>query len=81
MNRMVAPSEFTLAKRLNGRHFEEFCSWDDPQALMDIHKRAKLGTLDGHMPVSGEKYAARVYPYEKKILVKLTRRRLRHIRR
>jgi len=78
---MAQPNEFVLAKDDNGRHFEEFCGEDEPDKLMEITQRALAGTLGGHVPVPGERYAGRLYGYPGRILVKLTRRRPKHIRR
>jgi len=79
--RMVQSNEFVLAKDANGKHFEEFCEANDAAELLAIVHRAKAGTLGGHRPQDGERYAARVYFYKTRILVKLTRRRVRGIRR
>ena len=72
---MSRPNEFTLAKNANGEHYEEFCNEDESDKLMDMTKRAFNGTFGGHIPVSGEKYAGRLYSFKNVILMKLTRNR------
>jgi hypothetical protein len=62
-------------------HFEEFCDANDANELLAIVHRAKAGTLAGHVPKQGERYAARVYFYKNRILVKLTSRKIKSIRR
>lgn len=76
----VQPNEFTLAKDENGRHFEEFCHFNEPEKLMEMTQRAFEGTLGGHQPVKGERYAGRLYGYPNRILIKLTKRKPRGIR-
>lgn len=78
---MTQPNEFVLAKDTNGRHFEEFCGVNDSQALLDMTNKAFAGTLGGHIPVNGERYAGRLYGYPNRILLKLTRRKPKSIRR
>lgn len=78
---MTQPNEFVLAKDGNKRHYEAFCRKNEPDRLQAIMGEAERGTLGGHVPVPGERYAARCYFYEDKILVKLTKRRPRAIRR
>lgn len=77
----VQPNEFVLAHDQDGRHYEEFCWKQEKDRLLDIMDRAEQGTLGGHVPQPGERYGARVYFYGDRILVKLTRRRIKTIRR
>lgn len=78
---MSQPNEYVLAHDANGRHFEEFCWQQEANKLLDIIKRAMKGTLGGHVPATGERYAARMYFYGERILVKLTKRLVKVIRR
>ena len=79
--RMTQPNEITLAKDGNGRHYEEFCGRNEPDKLMEMSERALNGTLGGHVPVTGEKYAGRLYGYKNRFLLKQTRRRPLSVRR
>jgi hypothetical protein len=76
---MTQPNEFVLVKDANGKHFEEFC--DEGGIPADIVNRAKAGTLGGHVPQSGFRYAFRGYFYKSRTLVKLTHRRIKGPRR
>jgi hypothetical protein len=78
---MAQPNEFVLSHDGNGKHYEEFCGTNEPDKLMDMIQRAFAGTLDGHVPVKGERYAGRLYGYKDRILLKLTRRKIRGPRR
>lgn len=67
-------NEYTLARRDDGRHFEEFCDLNDGVKLAAIVQRAKDGILDGHKPVPHERYAGRLYfPGENRVNIKLTK--------
>jgi hypothetical protein len=73
-------NEYTLVYKPHGKHYvrpvrkcyEAFVRVGDAQGLQAMVNMAFQGTLDGHTPDPAYKYAARLYPYPNKILVKLT---------
>jgi hypothetical protein len=76
------PKCHVLKKKPNGQHYEEVAYEWDAAGLQAMHQRAKKATLDGHVPVPGEKYASRsYYPKDRPVvLVKLTYRKPRCMR-
>lgn len=62
---------FVLKKDSNGRHYEEFSNRHDANQTLKNLEKGFSGTLGGHIPVAGEKYRSRQYPYTKRVLWKL----------